>query len=219
MKNTLLEQALGEVEDLTLEQERNRLAREIHDGIGQRLHASIMLAGGLLERESDPLRQRPLSLLLGALTGLEHEVRRAVKALAATDEVGLEEGLARLLDYYRYGGPDSRLDLLGQPRQLSPLVRHTLYRIAQEGLTNAIKHARARQIVLTLDYRDPQTVRLMIADDGVGLPVGEPQPDSEGGFGLRNMRERAALVGGHLSIDSSTQGVRIWVSIPHPSES
>ncbi|GAB4211172.1 MAG: hypothetical protein OHK0022_45440 [Roseiflexaceae bacterium] len=219
IKNTLLEQALEEVTRLTIEKERNRLAREIHDGIGQYLQSSIMLAGGLLEREPEPARERTLSHLLNTLTTLKRELRRAIHALSENEPIHLEESLAGLVDYYRIGGPTTRLDILGQPWPVAPLARHTLYRIAQEALTNTTKHAQAQEVVLTLDYRDQQAVTLTIEDDGLGFPADDIRAGRTTGLGLRSMRERATLAGGQLLIESATEGVRIWVSIPNRSQS
>ena len=104
------------------------------------------------------------------------------------------------------GDPDLRLD---------PAAETALFRIAQEALTNAAKHAGAGRVVVSVEATD-ETVRLKVRDDGCGFAAPEGHPrDANGGWGLAIMRERAAAVGGTLSVDSSPgQGTIVVVELP-----
>jgi signal transduction histidine kinase len=105
-------------------------------------------------------------------------------------------------------GLETQFDLLGTPRSLNSQIELTLYRVAQEGLTNARKYAQASLIKVTLCY-DAEVVRLSICDDGQG------SVDPTGGFGLLGLRERIQLVDGTVNIHTAPdQGFRLEVELP-----
>ncbi len=117
--------------------------------------------------------------------------------------------MADLVQESRDAGIVTNLDVRGQPRPLPPQAELTLYRAAQEALTNVRKHARASRADLTLDYAPGGRVRLAIVDNGIGAA------ETNGGFGLLGLRERVQLVGGQLLVHSSPgQGVRVEVETP-----
>ena len=197
-------------------EERNRLAREIHDTLVQGLTGIIMqleTADALLEGEKI---ERGRSALLQALaltrSNLE-EARRSVLDLRAAPLEGraLDKALEALVnDWQTRTAIKMTFDATGI-RPLPRRVEAGVYRIAQEALTNVARHSHARQATLCLTTT-PQSVRLVIEDDGVGLPA-EPVPADR--HGLIGMQERARLLGGQLEISSNPgQGTHLEVIVP-----
>jgi signal transduction histidine kinase len=198
-----------QVEELAAIKERNRLAREIHDSLGHHLttiHVQLQAAKAVLRQDTDKAEaalEKARTLTQDALA----DVRRSVAALR-TLERPLPEALALLAKETSAAGTPTELTVSGTPRHLGPHIEGSLYRIAQEGLTNVRKHAQATQCVVTLMYQ-PQTIELCIKDDGVGTS------DSSGGFGLLGVRERVALLNGELQINTAPQrGLKLQVSVP-----
>lgn len=195
-------------------EERNRLAREIHDTLAQGLTAvSLQLesADALLEVEADPnrIRQTVQQALQLTRANLD-EARRSVLDLRAAPLDGrtLVEALLLLAE-----AAALPVDLLvtGGNQPLPPRVETGLYRIAQEAINNACRHAQASQIIVTL-VATPQTVSLVVEDDGRGFDV---EAVSSSRFGLLGLNERVKLLNGRLQIESSVgQGTRIEVEIP-----
>jgi len=144
-------------------------------------------------------------------SGLQ-EIRRSVAALRTSPmhDRPLAEALQQLVAQSAVGGLEANLETLGDIRPLSPQAALTLYRAAQEGLTNTRKHASARTVRLLLDFRQPQAVALTITDDGAGA-----SPNTPDGFGLLGLRERVQLLGGQASIQTSPgNGFVLHVEIP-----
>jgi signal transduction histidine kinase len=210
--NRRLRAYAAQADELATTRERNRLARELHDTLAQGFTGILLqleavdsalatsrvdLARERLERAHalarDSLaeaRRSVWSLRPRALQhqGLPEAVREAVCALVADDSLTV------------------RVETGGEPRQLGPELEADLLRVAQEAVTNATKHAGARNVALALRY-DPATVELRVSDDGHGF-----RPDRAGGradgsgFGLTAMRERLERHGGELGV-RSTPGV------------
>jgi two-component system sensor histidine kinase UhpB len=181
------------------ESERLRVAQELHDEIGQTLTAVTIQA----ERaaDGDPAEApRALRDVANSVRDSLDEVRRIARELRpeALDDLGLVNALIALCNRMdgQYG-PRIERDLQGTLPPLPPEIELVLYRIAQEGLTNAVRHANARSITLWLQA-DAESVALRVRDDGDGMPRHLP----EGTSGLAGMRERALLVGGRFSIES-----------------
>ena len=195
-------------------EERNRLAREIHDTLAQGLTAvSLQLesADALLESEAEPARIRQMVQQALALTRANiEEARRSVLDLRAAPLAGrtLVEALALLaeevslpVDLYVTGG--------SQP--LPPRVETGLYRIAQEAINNVCRHAQASQITVTL-VATPQTISLTVEDDGQGFDVNDV---SDNRFGLLGLNERVKLLNGRFHIESTPgKGTRLEAVIP-----
>ena len=136
------------------------------------------------------------------------DVRRSVGTLAA------DAARPPLADTLRAltadSPPEIELRIEGTPRPLGASAEHALYRAAQEGLTNARKHAGATRVIMTLDFRDGQRVRLSLRDNGRGAPPKDTSASAaaggNGGFGLRGLRERIALLGGKLEAGNDPAG-------------
>jgi signal transduction histidine kinase len=193
------------------------LAREIHDSLGHYLTViNVQMEAARAVMETD--RERALDALGKAQSLAQEglaEVRRSVTALRAspTESRPLPEAVAALVEECRAAGIPIEFAIHGHPRQLAPQTELTLYRAAQEGLTNVRKHACASCAKLTLDYSDgnseSHSVRLTLQDDGLGAS------ESGGGFGLLGVRERAQLLGGEVSIRTSAgQGFTLEVELP-----
>ena len=139
------------------------------------------------------------------------DVRRSVAALHAlpTENRPLAEALAGLAEECRASGIAIDLTISGTPRQIGPQAELTLYRAAQEGLTNVRKHAQAERATVALDYGADNLVRVVIEDDGVGAN------DANSGFGLLGVRERAQILGGAVRTTTSRgRGFKLEVELP-----
>lgn len=138
------------------------------------------------------------------------EVRHSVAALRASPLEGrsLPEALASAVGECRRAGLPTGLVVAGDPWPLPPAVCQALFRAAQEGLTNAHKHARASQAEVTLEYGE-EWVRLVVQDDGQGAA------QTDGGFGLLGVRERVHLLGGRVEIRTAPgEGFTLQVEVP-----
>jgi signal transduction histidine kinase len=211
--NRLLRENAAQVEELATTRERNRLAREIHDSLGHYLtvvNVQIGAAQAIFAQDA----ARALDHLSKAQSLTQEglgEVRRSVAALRAspTESRPLPEALAKLVEQWNATGLRARLSVEGARRQLTPQADLTLYRAAQEALTNVGQHAGATRVDLILDYRAPDSVLLQVKDDGLG------SSNSSEGFGLLGVRERAQLLGGEVRVHTETgKGFRLEVELP-----
>jgi two-component system NarL family sensor kinase len=199
-------------------EERNRLAREIHDTLAQGLAAIALrleMADALLESNADPERAR--GTVRQALALARHnleEARRSVLDLRAAPLEGrtLPEALSSLIEgFASEGAPEIALEVRGGNRQIHPSAEIGLYRIAQEALTNIARHAEARNVALRLSITGDRA-ELVVEDDGRGF---DPAGAIEGHHGMVGMNERARLLGGRLHARSGPgEGTRIEVMIP-----
>jgi signal transduction histidine kinase len=203
------------------EEERRRIARELHDSISQALFSmslQVRTASVALEREEvDP--RSPLARAIGELARLTRGALAEIRALIfeLRPEGLREEGLVAALRKHAAAvgardGVPLDVDLPDEPLPLDPGVEEELYRVAQEAIHNAVRHADATRIMLAAGLHPEQGIWLEIADDGRGF---DPGLDRPGHLGLRTMAERAARAGGDLSIDSAPgAGTRVRVSLP-----
>jgi len=200
------------------EQERARLSRELHDGISQMLvSVKLMLESALARLEHSttriPAAETSLATGLARLSETLREVRRISHALRPSmlDDLGLAAALEQLT---RELGEESGIEIgftqpvsTAQPSKgrraaaLPDAVNTALFRIAQEALTNIVRHAHAPRAALTLDVA-ATSVTLTVADNGRGFDVAHAQADPRAGLGLRNMRERLESLGGELTLSS-----------------
>ena len=196
---------------LVQEAERRRIARELHDEVGQTLTGVILQIEGLAASIPDELRGQLDELRETARHGTE-EVRRIARRLRpdALEELGLPSALAALAGAFEQQARIPVLRRLEQAVAVSPEEELVIYRVAQEALTNVARHAEATTVELQL--RDTQEgIVLTVRDDGRGMPEGA----AASSHGVRGMRERAMLVGATLLIDSRPgAGTVIELSIP-----
>ncbi|HSI97558.1 MAG TPA: GAF domain-containing sensor histidine kinase [Gaiellaceae bacterium] len=195
------------------ELERRRLARELHDETGQAL-TSILLELKAVEQavETAAGRERASSLRELVVSTLRDVRRLAVELRpAALDDFGLAPALERLVETHaQQASVDVDLELRLGTERLPSEVETTLYRIVQEALTNVTKHANARKISIVVTRKE-NTVVAVIEDDGAGF---DPATELDG-LGLVGMRERVALVGGRLRVESSRgRGTAIAAEVP-----
>ncbi len=199
-------------------EERNRLARELHDSVTQSLFSVTLLseaALNLLDRDPAKARERidrANELAQGALA----EMRALIFQLRpmALQEEGLLSALKKHLNAVRSrDGVLVQLQVTGAARRLPAPVEDAAFRIAQEGVNNVIKHAGSApgaRVELNFDVR---TLHVVIADNGVGFDPTAPRPT--GKFGMSSMLERAEGVGGRLYVDSAIgQGTTVRAELP-----
>jgi signal transduction histidine kinase len=202
------------------EQERRRVARELHDTLGQQLTA-LRLCIDMIKSESEGrarLRghvERAQSIfdrLDADVDFLAWELRPA-----ALDALGLDAALETFVrEWAEHFGIKAHYRGFGDgAARLAPEVETNLYRILQEALQNVHKHAKASRVGVQLGRHDGRVV-LVVEDDGRGFePEAEGSPGSDGGMGLTNMRERASLCGGELEVESAPgAGTTVFVRIP-----
>jgi two-component system, NarL family, sensor histidine kinase UhpB len=194
------------------ESERLRVAQELHDEIGQTLTAVTIQADRAAE--GDPAEaQVALRRVANSVRDSLDEVRRIARELRpeALDDLGLVNALIALCNRMDgQDGPRIERDLQGTLPALPPEVELVIYRIAQESLTNAVRHAGAHSIGVWLQG-DAESVALRVRDDGRGMPRELPAGTS----GLAGMRERAILVGARFAIESvPRRGTEVRLRIP-----
>lgn len=202
-----------QVEELAIAKERNRLAREIHDGLGHYLttiHMQIQASKAIMK--TDP--QKAFDALDKALD-LTHQaladVRQSVAALRSPVmlDLTLPDMIAELVKNVDAGGIRTSLDIQGEARTLSPQVRLTLYRSAQEALNNSVKHSQATRVSVRLDFQAKDEVVLTVEDNGQGTD------QLDGGFGLIGMKERVTLLNGDIKIQTAKgQGFKVEIRLP-----
>ncbi len=217
-QRAVLTQRLFEIRD----DERRSLARELHDEFGQNLTAILAFASTIetvsaqdqdkhgLAQDARMISQatlRIMACLRDTLDRLRHPT---------ADELGLEASLISLVESWRSRNaarPTVQLDLQGDLADVRGHVATTAYRVAQECLTNALRHSAAREISLRIERRTGADNALLICveDDGGGDAASVAQST---GFGLIGLRERIAAVGGSLSIARATRGLSVAATIP-----
>lgn len=204
------------------EAERARLAHELHDTTIQELVAldhRLQMASRELQRGNLARAQSLLQDLRQMGMETIANLRRLIQDLRPPylEDLGLVPSLEALLrNLQQPHGPQMRLEVHGDPVRLASEVELAVYRIAQEALQNALHHAEAQHVTVTLTFGGDE-VSLAVSDDGRGFTV-PGQPDvftEEGHFGILGMRERALLLGGHLSVHSAPgQGTTVAARLP-----
>ena len=204
------------------ERERSRWARELHDETLQELGALKLLLQAL-QQAGDPVAARTASQSIEQIDLSIRNLQALITELrpAALDELGLQPAIEALLSRTSATSGlivESQIDLAhtpeGAPARLDPELESAVYRLVQESLTNAIKHAHAERVSLCLRH-EAGTIVVTVSDDGSGF---DRQP-ADGGFGLIGMQERVELVGGRLAIDSAPgEGTTVRAELParHP---
>jgi signal transduction histidine kinase len=203
------------------ENERRRMARNLHDHMGQQLTALRLNIGSLKDpsRKTDDFRQR-----IEAIEKIAESIDRDLDFLAwelrpaALDDVGLNAALAAFVKEWAstQGVPAEFHDSTPGATRLAPEVESQLYRIAQEALNNVSKHAAATHVSVLFERRGDEAI-LIVEDDGTGFDVEAMSSPSrqQDGLGLVGMQERAALVGGRVQFESAQgKGTTLFVRIP-----
>jgi signal transduction histidine kinase/ligand-binding sensor domain-containing protein len=200
-------------------EERSRIAREIHDTLAQGF-AGISMQLESVDEVMDVDRTEARAHLDAARTLARSsltEARRSIWSLRAVSPAGddLPSALARWArQTLAPAGVGFEREVRGAARRLPAFVEDNLFRVAQEAITNAVKHARAKSVRLVIDYGE-KVVRLQVSDDGCGFDARAPRAAGEGGFGVGGMRERAERLGGRLSLESRPgAGTTVTVTAP-----
>ncbi|TFE01199.1 sensor histidine kinase [Jeotgalibacillus sp. R-1-5s-1] len=192
-------------------QERQRLARELHDSVSQQLFAASMLMSAINEEES-ARENRQLQMVEKMIQQSQIEMRALLLHLrpAALKGKTLAEGIEELLTELQLKVP-LKLTWKAEPLELERSVEDHLFRILQESISNTLRHAEAEILSVLCILRDDYVI-LRITDDGKGFTISE---DKAGSYGLASMRERAAEIGGKLKIVSlPDQGTRLEIKVP-----
>ena len=221
--NHQLAQYAGNLEELTVSRERNRMARELHDTLAHTLSGlSVQLetARAFWDVDEEMAKELLDQSLAATRSGLQ-ETRRALQSLRATplEDLGSVLALKGLAESAESRtGLKLNLDLPSEPLNLTPAIEQAIYRIAQEAVNNVIKHATAQTLTMTL--KTNQQIELVVADDGVGFSVHSELAKAadnlaeNGHYGLVGLHERAALVNGTVTIDSKPQhGTTVTLTI------
>lgn len=219
LRDELTQKRLEEAQLLATVEERERIARDLHDDMGQLLGfltAKIQAAEELVAKGRDDDVLQELAGLEGATRDLGAQVREAILGLRA--RVGPDRLLGQALEEYvaDFGiQAGLRTSFEGRPdsgRELAATTQYQLLRIAQEALSNARRHGRAHSVSVRISESAGE-VRLSVTDDGVGFDDAEDRS----GFGLKMMAERAEAVGGVLRVDPSVGlGTTVEVVVPTP---
>lgn len=221
-----LAEVLAEHDDLrrrlmqAQEQERLRLARELHDQTGQDIAAAMLTLKGL-EPSVDSAGQGGLQRLRGLLDQIGKTLQRVARQLRPTSIDDLELGAAlanHISEWSEQFGIEADFHCGGSLDDLGQEVRTTVYRLIQESLSNVAKHAGADSVSVVID-RAEAMLRLTIEDNGCGFDTAtagkRAREEFRGGLGIAGMRERVALIGGEIELESSIgAGTTIFAGIP-----
>ena len=210
-RNRKLARYASTAEQLAITQERNRMARELHDTLAHSLSATaiqIEAAQALAETDAAAGRNMLARALQTTREGLT-EARRSLRALRASpvEDLGLPQAVQELAESMaERAGFTLRLFIDKTPENLGPEAEQCVYRVAQEALTNAARHAQAGCVEVALAMEGGR-LRLSVIDDGRGF---DPAAVADARYGLRGLRERAEMVGGALVVESSRdKGTRV----------
>jgi signal transduction histidine kinase len=197
--------------------ERTRIARDLHDTFLQTIQGSKLVADDALELSADPIRmRRAMGQLSVWLERATQEGRAALNSLrtATTQTNDLAEALRRVTeDGLIPSSMAVTFSVIGDAREMHPIVRDEIYRIGYEAIRNACMHSGASQLQVELRYANDLALR--VGDNGTGIDPAIADRGKDGHFGLQGMRERAARIGGKLAlVSSSTSGTEIKLIVP-----
>ncbi|NIA25437.1 MAG: HAMP domain-containing protein [Gammaproteobacteria bacterium] len=209
-RTRLLEQLIG-----AQEEERKRIARELHDGVGQALN-SLALGISTFPQLHD---QAATAARAAELRSITDETLQTVRQLgrdlrpSVLDDLGLAEALRHYVAEFAVLYPEFRVDThMDITERLAPTIETALYRIVQEAMTNAARHSGGRTISVVISQRDGWA-RAIIEDDGKGFDVEAVQRAGRS-VGIYGMSERADLLNGRVRFESSEQGSTVFVEVP-----
>lgn len=200
------------------EEERRRVAREIHDGPAQAM-ANIVFRAEVCERllETDLTRSRTeIKDLQSQIRMVLKEIRKIIFGLRpmTLDDLGLVPTLRKILDTLKdRTGIIAEIRVTGEEKRLDSHIEIGLFRTVQEALNNVEKHAKAKSVLVRIDFRTT-IVSASVEDDGKGFDT-DPELIGEESFGIMGMRERVALLGGEFSITSHKgKGTKVFIKVP-----
>lgn len=201
-----------DLRDMAVVEERNRLAREIHDGLGASLSSLIIQSEYVEQLAKDEEVKVEIRELKSAAEESIDELRRALKMMRQDFDL-----VDSLEDYCKTRSERFKLEIkfqkTGAERPLGSDAQLTLFRILQESLTNIVKHAQAKLVEVKVMYEADSAI-LVIKDDGKGFEMGKTPM---GHYGLLNMRERAGALEGRVDVSSAPgQGTQVALIIPYP---
>jgi signal transduction histidine kinase len=203
-----------------IDEERFRIAHELHDGIAQDLYF-VQLGLRKISEESAQNIETMLQPIKSQLENTTEELRRIIYDLKPKilDEMGLEPALRTLCNNIKKeSGISGSIQIVGMNQRLEKKMEIYLYRLVQEALSNIIKHSGASEFSVIL-IKDNGLLRTMITDNGCGINESKKIESSNSGFGLLNMKERTEGFGGKLKIDSSkSNGMTIIAEVPFNRE-
>jgi two-component system sensor histidine kinase UhpB len=201
-----------------VEEERRLIAHELHDEFGQSVTAIRSLAMAIATQSTEPPMSDAARLIAEEAARLYDAMHGLIPRLmpVSLDTLGLAETLENLVRDWQRRNPDIRLRLRHElPSELGPSITLAAYRVVQEGLINALRHAQATEIAVNLESNSAAAADKMVvtvADNGVGLPATWSRP---GHFGLRGLMERVEHLGGQVSIrNRDPRGVILTAEIP-----
>jgi signal transduction histidine kinase len=216
LTNVQLQQYALKIEDLAAVQERNRIAREIHDSLGHALTTlNVQLQTAVKLWARNPAEAQPFLEQAHRLgTVAMKEVRQSVRALRADAEKPLDRALTDLIHEFRQSTGLIVNCKIYLYTVIPPEISKTIYRVVQEAFTNSCKHANANAIDLSLQQKGDR-LWLTIHDDGCGFQLASPAALPNSGFGLQSMRDRITALGGTFLIETQPNaGCSILVEIP-----
>jgi two-component system, NarL family, sensor histidine kinase UhpB len=198
----------------SVEEERHLIAHELHDEFGQSVTAIRSLAMAIATQSGEPASTETARLICDEAGRLYDAMHGLIPRLAppSLDTHGLADSLESLVREWQRRHPSPRLSLSHRlPSDLGTSVTLAAYRVVQEGLVNAVRHARAQQVMIDVSSIDERMI-VSVIDDGVGLPENWSRP---GHFGLRGLAERVEHLGGTLSVcNREPRGARLRAEIP-----
>jgi len=202
-----------QVEELAVTQERNRMAREIHDGLGHYLtsiYMQVQAARATMDKDVAVAQGAMLKAQNLAQDAL-NDVRQSVSTLRSPiiENHPISTVIHRLIDKSATEEMTVTLNVLGEERTLHPQINWALYRAVQEAVNNAKKYSEATHMSIQLDFRGPSTILMHIDDNGIGTE------NPAGGFGLIGLEERMKLLNGYCEVTTAVgQGFHIKIGVP-----
>ena len=206
------------------EEERRRVAREIHDGPAQLL-ANVVMRIDVCQKLADSDLKRlksELSQLKDLIRESLQDVRKIIFDLRpmALDDLGLVPAMRSFMkEFQDKSGLEAEVLTFGEDRRFSATLEVALFRLAQEAINNVWKHSQAKKVTVKIEF-SPSGIRIVVSDDGKGFDVAAEKAASRGNrFGLISMRERAELLHGRVKIESQPgAGTRVIFTVPLPED-
>jgi signal transduction histidine kinase len=192
-----------------LEVQQTHIAQELHDALGSRLAAIVMMLGTIKAAQASEVAwQATLDSVIAHAKDASEVARKLARGLMPLDNTpgALWRHLERLCaDYDQIHGLRCAFGMHGDFDQVAPEASNHLYRIAQEAITNALRNGQAKHVTITLTQFSTHR-EMVVSDDGAGFDINQSITPAHHGMGLRTMRARCAMIGAHLSIQPGLSG-------------